>query len=256
MWLQAQGELEYPERGFFIIQTGKVLANRLMALRTEALQLFRGAHGRDQPWDEWHSAPDAHVVEMYRGPNRDLWVAAYDQLRYMPEVYALCAERLFLSAASTAKIERPQMAARPIVRCDMPDDPEHEFDQHQDYVYNWGSRNSITIWIPLQDTPAEMGALKIVPGSHKRGVLPSTETGHLAHPYPEDDFITVPVRLGEALVFSQLLVHRSGHNTTDRCRFSIQLRYNDLADPHYIERKWYINERIEPKRRQAETVAA
>jgi len=41
-------------------------------------------------------------------------------------------------------------------------DLKHDFPAHQDFVYNHGSLNSVTVWIPLQDVSIEMGALEII----------------------------------------------------------------------------------------------
>ena len=42
---------------------------------------------------------------------------------------------------------------------------------HQDYVAHQGSSNSITTWIPLQDTFKKIGSLNIIKGSHKKGFV-------------------------------------------------------------------------------------
>jgi ectoine hydroxylase-related dioxygenase (phytanoyl-CoA dioxygenase family) len=44
------------------------------------------------------------------------------------------------------------------------------------------------------------------------------------------ELIKTKVKLGEALIFSQFLVHRSGTNTSNKIRFSLQLRVTDLLN--------------------------
>jgi hypothetical protein len=42
------------------------------------------------------------------------------------------------------------------------------------------------------------------------------------------------LRLGESIVFSQLLVHRSGFNRSGRARVTIQTRFSDAAEPEFV----------------------
>jgi hypothetical protein len=51
------------------------------------------------------------------------------------------------------------------------------------------------------------------------------------------------MKLGEALVFSQFMVHRSGENRSDNIRFSLQLRINDLDDDEWAKRKFFFPKR-------------
>ena len=182
---------------------------------------------------------DADIERLYRGEHRPLWVGAYDTLRYLPEVSALAAEPAFLDAARACDIRFPALANRLIVRADMPADDKWAFPPHQDYVYNHGSLNSITIWIPFQDVPAELGPLHVWPGSHLGGLKP--QKGGLLVAYDEGAARPVPMRLGQALVFSQFLPHRSGLNRSGTIRFSLQIRYNDLSSAHYARRAYFIN---------------
>ena len=188
---------------------------------------------------------DADVYKLYRGANRDLWVAAYDQLRFMPEVAELSSDKTMLELARKAGIKMPVFAARPILRADMPSDEKWEFPAHQDYPYNLGSLNCITIWIPFQDTPLELGALDVIPGSHLKGYVPAKK-GLIIKPETKK-FVTMPVKLGQALVFSQFLHHRSGHNRSEQVRFSLQVRFNDLASREYAKRKYYVNQKVSEK---------
>ena len=53
-------------------------------------------------------------------------------------------------------------------------------------------------------------------------------------------FTDVPLNFGEAVVFSQFLVHKSGYNLSDTVRFSVQLRLTDLAQKEYAKRGYFI----------------
>jgi phytanoyl-CoA hydroxylase len=109
---------------------------------------------------------------------------------------------------------------------------------HQDWRSMQGSLNSVVVWIPLHDIDRDLGALEIVPESHRLGLL-STEVverfGKVER-FADADFQPVEVEQGDLLVFSAFLVHRSGTNSTDSIRWSCHFRYNDLAEATFIER--------------------
>jgi len=109
---------------------------------------------------------------------------------------------------------------------------------HQDWRTTQGSIDSIVVWIPLVDTPKELGALEIMPGSHKMGLINhdlNDDYLELTH-LDDTDFISVEVEKGDALFFSTLLVHRSGVNVTDKIRWSCHFRYNNINDQSFIDR--------------------
>ena len=122
----------------------------------------------------------------------------------------------------------------------MSKDQKFDFPSHQDFCFNFGSKNSITIWIPFQDTGIKEGALKVITGSHKNGLY-NQEQGVITEKLSQSDFIDVSLNSGDILVFSQFLVHKSGLNTSGSARFSCQIRFNDLECPYFIESGWKIN---------------
>jgi ectoine hydroxylase-related dioxygenase (phytanoyl-CoA dioxygenase family) len=123
----------------------------------------------------------------------------------------------------------------------MPNDPNYRFHTHQDYPFNNGSLNSLVIWIPLQKTEKKEGCLMVAPGSHKKKKIFKTDKNLIIKDDSKFKFIDIPCELGECLIFSQFLVHRSGINTSDNIRFSVQLRVNDLYCNNYSRRFFFVN---------------
>jgi hypothetical protein len=222
-----------PQSGYFVADTD--LGPTLAELRRKFISIFdtlARAHGQGPVTD------DGGVERLYRTA-KPVWVGAYDQLRFLPEIMASVAAPAFLDLAKRAGISFPTVSSKPVVRADMPGDDDWRFPPHQDYPYNKGSLNAITLWLPLQDTPEEAGALRVVPQSHTRGELPTKAPQFLlADPVPESDYVAAPMTCGQALVFSQFLIHKSGQNRTDRIRFSLQVRYSDLHDAEWVQRKF------------------
>ena len=52
----------------------------------------------------------------------------------------------------------------------------------------------------------------------------------------EKDFVQTEFKVGDILLFSAFLIHQSGNNITRNIRWSVQLRYNNLEEPTFIER--------------------
>lgn len=111
---------------------------------------------------------------------------------------------------------------------------------HQDWRSIQGSLDSMVVWLPLVDIDTALGALEVLPGSHKRGLLAAAAVedgfGFISEPYDAADFLSVKAEKGDALFFSTFLVHRSGTNVTNSIRWSCHFRYNNLREKTFIER--------------------
>lgn len=119
-----------------------------------------------------------------------------------------------------------------------------------------GSLDSVVVWLPLIDIGRDLGALEILPGSHKSGLLSADLIdgyGHITEAAAEridpDDLVSVEVKRGDALFFSTFLLHQSGREIGDAIRWSCHFRYNNLAEPTFVERGYphpYIYRPAEP----------
>ena len=111
---------------------------------------------------------------------------------------------------------------------------------HQDWRSMQGSLNAMVVWVPLVDVNEALGALEIVPGSHRWGLLPSEQDEWYRKVAEAERFTyqSVEVAAGDALFFSSFLLHRSGNNITDAIRWSCHFRYNDLSEETFIARRY------------------
>jgi phytanoyl-CoA hydroxylase len=109
---------------------------------------------------------------------------------------------------------------------------------HQDWRSMQGSLDAIVLWIPLCDIDVPLGALEIVPGSHKHGLVTTDVVDGFGkvEQFSDEDFVPVSSHQGDALFFSSFLVHRSGNNVTDSIRWSCHFRYNNLEEPTFVVR--------------------
>ena len=109
---------------------------------------------------------------------------------------------------------------------------------HQDWRSMQGSLDSVVVWIALVDVDVGLGALEVVPGSHRRGLLADRLLDGFGqtHELVDADFTSIEMHKGDALFFSSFLVHRSGTNVREDIRWSAQFRYNNLAEAAFVER--------------------
>ena len=104
-----------------------------------------------------------------------------------------------------------------------------ELPWHQDNGYTpLVPEEYLTCWLSLDDAVVDNGCLWVIPGSHKQGTMKHHNGAgpfRVGHDGPDVDGVPVPVSRGSVLVFSSLLMHRSGPNTTDDPRRAWILQY-------------------------------
>jgi len=209
---------------------------------------------------------DEDIVNLYKSRNRKIWTGVYDSIKFHPDLFYLSGLKEFKKIAKIAGIKNPCHGQRPLVRVDMPNDKKFSFKSHQDYPFNMGSINSVTVWMPLQDTNIKMGTLKIAERSHmprkilkyaldgkkfdidyantvinKKKIKPGKKNTYtMSLNDKKYEYSDINLKAGQALVFSQFLVHKSGINKSKKIRFSVQLRFNDLGEYDYAKRNYFM----------------
>ena len=113
---------QYEENGYFVYKTN--YAEQFAAIRKKFIRIFNEIAVRHN-LDPINN--DADINDLYRSKNRELWVAAHDQLRFSPEVIELVNDSVLLDIAKQCGIKFPITTNRAIIRADMPNDIEHDF---------------------------------------------------------------------------------------------------------------------------------
>lgn len=118
--------------------------------------------------------------------------------------------------------------------CKLPGDPK-EVPLHQDATYwPFTPTHSVTVWLALDDTDEENGAMTFAPGSHLHGALPHDThaldgTRVLNRAVSEPDAFPVRfsnnLRRGQFSIHNDLLLHGSQPNQSDRRRAGFTIRY-------------------------------
>lgn len=185
---------------------------------------------------------DADIIKLEKSKYKKIFVAVFDLIHMTPEIYKLASRNNILKIYKSLGIKFPHYGTRPITRIDLPNDKIHSFfDAHQDYPYNKHSKNSFVVWIPFLNVGFKEGCLEVSPRSHRlMKVFEQKKNSRLIKNVKKFNFLKIRVNLGEALVFSEFLVHRSGLNISKKIRFSLQLRVTDLLSKEYMKRYYPI----------------
>jgi len=109
------------------------------------------------------------------------------------------------------------------------------FPMHQDAPYFPHDRHSmIAAIIHFDDAPLEKGCVRVVPGSHKLGMIEHIGQGswHLdPAQYPLEEATPLPAKAGDVLFFSYLTIHGSGLNISNEARTTLLVQMRDPTDP-------------------------
>ena len=127
---------------------------------------------------------------------------------------------------------------------------------HQDASY-WGltPAKTVTVWLALDDTDEDNGAMQFLPGSHKVGHIPwkeSSEESVLNQQIKDISMFDKPfsnnLKAGEYSLHSSLLVHGSPKNQSSRRRCGLTIRYapQDVVplSPNYSKMSYFVSGHI------------
>lgn len=168
--------------------------------------------------------PEERYMKVFRG----LWSdEELHRLRTHPRVIAL-----FTRIFGEAPLAHPMFVQRNI----FPQTGSFDFTTgvHQDRVHIGGA-TSYALWMPLGDCPREKGALAVAAGSHTHGIL-ETKVGSgaggmdIAVPVP-GTWATGAFKAGDALIFSDVTVHKALPNRTGEIRMSFDARFQPATRP-------------------------
>ena len=230
---------EYEHRGVLLVDLPHEVQEMQAGFLSETARFLKRWHDLEVEPDEVAQAISTLAVE-----DRSAVGLLYRASRRFPSAKRLAscvwAERLTAQIMGTTLVSCCNFTA---TRIDLPGETRFATVAHQDFPYIQGSRDGVTIWMPLREAPLEMGPPSYMPGSHRLGVAPVIEHGREADAsgsatvsavdepvWSRGSFESVGVARGQALVFSTLLVHRSEANTTDKARISLQARFDNLGD--------------------------
>ena len=116
---------------------------------------------------------------------------------------------------------------------------------HQDWTAGQGSLRQIVVWAPLVDIHDDFYPLKLIPGSHTRGILKCDRDkvvtrGALieieSDQYEDGDWLALEMCRGDVAFMSGFTVHSTGAGTRSGVRIACGTRYEDITEHTYVER--------------------
>jgi phytanoyl-CoA hydroxylase len=195
-------------------------------------------HARDVSEEEFESA----LFQLFARHQGD-FVNCGKQAQHLVSLHRLALDERIMSALGQLGLDSPNINTRPVLyfnsRHLAREAVYWRVFAHQDWRSMQGSLDGVVVWVPLTDIDVPLGALEIVPGSHRFGLLEASEVVNAfgrVEGVENCDFNAVEVEQGDALFLSAFMVHRSGTNVTRSIRWSCHFRYNNLAEPTFIER--------------------
>ncbi len=172
-----------------------------------------------------------------------LYMACGKLANHTIALHGLGCDEAILAPLRALGLGLPSISTRPVIFI-IHDDLKiaggyHKSPAHQDWRSMQGSLDSVVVWIPFAAVAPGGHALEVAPGSHHRGLLTTDEDafGHrITADLPEDGFVPLQVELGDAVVFSAFLAHRTGQHGGEVARLAASYRYNNVLEPSYAER--------------------
>jgi phytanoyl-CoA hydroxylase len=106
------------------------------------------------------------------------------------------------------------------------------FPMHQDKPYFPHVNDTmLAATVHLDNADEENGCLRVIPGSHKQGILPHVGTYYLNHKqYPITEGLPCVAEAGDVLFFNYMTIHGSESNRSARTRRNVLFQYREASD--------------------------
>jgi hypothetical protein len=167
----------------------------------------------------------------------------YNAAKLLPEIHTLADTPELLAALRDVGVERPAIVDVNF-RIDAPDEQQYLFPWHQDYWFSICSPRAIVAWAPLTDLDDETGGVDVIE-RHRTGgrvlraraadsYVSYSGSVELDEEVDTSNPVSPQMDAGDVLFFGFNVLHRSRPNVSkDRCRWTLQARFADLADPEF-----------------------
>ncbi|MBT3925621.1 MAG: hypothetical protein HOF33_01420, partial [Rhodospirillaceae bacterium] len=173
----------------------------------------------------------------------EAYLGAARQSQLLPSIHNLTTSPKVVETLRSLGLEAPVVSTKPV--CHYTTEAltipggYNRTPPHQDWRSMQGSLDGVVLWIPLIDIDELSYPVEIIPGSHKLGLAKTVP--HVSTPMVmdervnNDDFVPAYPKRGDLVILSGFLVHRTSDAGDERVRVAMSLRYNNAAEPAYIE---------------------
>ncbi len=223
--LTDEQKLFYADNGYVVVR-GLLAPDEAAAYRQEAHDLaerLSALRSINSTWGSANTVTDK-PTQLLHCHDIQFQSAAFSRL--------LVDERLTSAAAD---IIGPNVQLHHTKMFIKPPEKGSPFPMHQDAPFFPHVHHSmIAAILHFDDAPLEKGCLRVVPGSHKWGMLPHIAEGSWHLPpeeYPVEAALPLEAKAGDAVFFSYLTIHGSGLNVSNEARTTILIQMRDPSDP-------------------------
>lgn len=173
------------------------------------------------------------------------------------------AEDLLQLVSVVSHLEQPQVISETcMLRIDRNLPSSRDFDWHYDAAYTAQPAQALTCWVPLVPIDANMGPLRVIPGSHREPhcvrFIKEAADKKLAGPkrieLADRDLTALearavdvwPMQPGDIILLHGWTLHRSGVNQSTKARWVFNPRYSDLLDSAIVTNDWRVSRAGDP----------
>jgi phytanoyl-CoA hydroxylase len=240
--------LAYREQGFAVCRR-LFRPDEIGAILAEAKGVFAAQMRRHGLLSGYEVGDEMFTEGMFRLFDLDLpaFIHCGKQAQHLISLHRLSVDPRILDELHSLGLAWPNISTRPVLYFNHRRLAKKEvywrLALHQDWRSMQGSLDAVVVWLPLVAVDRALGALEVVAGSHRWGLLAADIVdgyGHITEAVQDRvasaGLQSVELTPGDALFFSAFLVHRSGTNVTDLIRWSCHFRYNNLRDATFVER--------------------
>lgn len=172
----------------------------------------------------------------------------YDTSFQMPQFLRISGKFETLQVVSQllkVPLETPLYTFTSRIRLNIPHDTPREYDWHQEVFASVPKSNFLQTWAPLFfPTTEETGTIEFLPGSHKEGIAKQYykdwegKCKYFVNPEVVEPYLknkmSATLEVGQILVFSPLLFHKSGKNISNEVRYSLVGMYHDATTSDFV----------------------
>jgi len=226
-------ELEFYHKNGYVLVRGLLSQSDAAEYRQECHSLAARLSSQgniDATWGAARAAvAEAKDTKIMHCHNVQFFAACFTKLLVNEDFTAVASE---IIGSPNVQLHHTKMFIKP---------PEKgsPFPMHQDAPYFPHDRHSMIAAVcHFDDAPIEKGCLRVVPGSHKLGILEHSQEGgwHLPFDkYPISSAIPCEAKAGDVLFFSYLTIHGSGINISSEARTTVLVQMRDPEDPPTIK---------------------
>lgn len=198
----------------------------------------------------WEDEKFNNLLIDLRKKDKKKFSSIYDTMKLSNVLNCLPYENKLQKIASKfLDLDEDKLGVRGIqFRIDVPNDKRNIYGWHQDNAYdnfNINSKNGVIFWIPLINTNKKNGTLIIKPGSE----FSNSNCSHIkskTSKFKSQQILVkkiflekykdkhVSVKRRQALLTYSGIFHKSGKNISNKIRFTIIMRYNNIFSKDFI----------------------